>query len=72
MTRRKGRHPASGRDAVNLDPRAVNLDPRSVQARAMLQRVRRRDCEGCGTTHVEEYCDDCSRAEGRPVYHLAE
>lgn len=61
MTRRNGRHPG-----------AVPLDPRSLEAIAMLQPRRVRDCEGCGVTHVEDLCQDCSTAQGRPVYHLAE
>ena len=60
MTRRNGRHPG-----------AVPLDARSLEAMAMLQPTRTRWCETCGVEHKnEQLCVECSRIEGRPVYHL--
>lgn len=60
MTRRNGGHPG-----------AVPLDARSLEAIAMLQPTRVRDCEGCGVTHIESLCRDCTLANGGvPVYHI--
>lgn len=71
-----GRHTPKDRNVGKILQR--EKDPGLLQPpSAMLQRVRSRycidpDCPETGTRHKEELCDECSRIEGRPIWHLAE